>query len=140
LIAASRVLTLIDERTTHMQFSLINTGNESRDLAEESLRELEAVCREAGLPLVWVIVPRAQEIRGGSFWKSSLNGATDRLRGHFLALAEELNDPAVDLKPVLEDVQSRQESYLPGDSHWNEAGHEAVANSIIPELLLQLSP
>ena len=95
MIGMSRVLTLIDERTTHLQFSFINTGNKSRDLAEESLRDLAAACREADLPLVWVIVPRAQEIRGDSFWKRPLNGATDRLRQHFLGLAEELEVSAV---------------------------------------------
>lgn len=136
LIAASRVLSLIDERTTHLQFSLINTGNESRDLAEESLRNLESACREAGLPLVWVIVPRAQEIRGGSFWKQSLNGATNRLRKHFLGLADELDVTAVDLKPVLEKVQTSEETYLPRDSHWNEAGHRAVADAIVPFLII----
>lgn len=136
LIAASRLLSLIDDRTTHMQFSLFNTGNECRDLAEDSLRNLEAACREAGLPLVWVIVPRAQEIRGGSFWKQSLNGATNRLRKHFLGLADELDVTAVDLKPVLEKVQTSEETYLPRDSHWNEAGHRAVADAIVPFLII----
>jgi hypothetical protein len=140
LIAASRVLTLIDERTTHLQFSLINTGNESRDLAGESLRDLAAACDEAGLPLVWVIVPRAQEIRGGSVWMRPLNDATDRLRRHFLELAEDLGVTAVDLKPILEREQSSRETYLTGDSHWNEAGHGAVAEAIFPEIILHIHP
>jgi lysophospholipase L1-like esterase len=140
LIAASRVLTLIDERTTHLQFSLINTGNECRDLAEASLRDLAAECAGAGLPLVWVIVPRAQEIRGGSFWIRPLNDATDRLRRHYMELAEELGVAAVDLKPILEKEQSRRETYLTGDSHWNEVGHRAVAEAIFPEIIPYVHP
>jgi lysophospholipase L1-like esterase len=135
IIAASRLLTLIDLRTTNLQFSLINTSRKCRDLAEDSLRNLAAKCRADGLALVWVIVPRAQEIRPGGAWRRALNGATDRLRGHFLQLADELQVPAVDLKPVLLEVQSREEAYLPGDAHWTEAGHRAVAAEVLPRLL-----
>ncbi len=134
LIASSRLFTLMDQRTTHLQFSLINTSGECRDLADESLKNLAAACREAGLPLVWVIVPRAQEIRPGSFWKGALNGATEKLRKHFLDLAAGLKVPAVDLKPVLLSARARarQEVYLQADAHWNEAGHRAVADSLLP--------
>ena len=135
LIAASRLLTLADQRTTHMQFSLINTNGECRSLADESLTRLANICREADLPLVWLIVPRAQEIRPGGFWRRALNGATDRLRRHFLELADDLRVPIVDLKPPLASVQARQEAYLPGDSHWNEAGHRAVTEVLLPEFL-----
>ena len=140
LIAASRLFTLMDQRTTHLQFSLINTSGECRDLADESLKNLAAACREANLPLVWVIVPRTQEIRPGSFFKNALNGATDRLRSHFLDLAVELDVPVVDLRPVLMEVQSRQDAYLPADAHWNEAGHRAVTAAVLPELLHVLHP
>jgi len=135
LIAGSRLLTLADQRTTHMQFSLINTNGECRGLADESLARLAEICREADLPLVWLIIPRAQEIRPGGFWRRALNGATDRLRGHFLEFAEDLQVPIVDLKPALVSVQVQQESYLPGDSHWNEAGHLAVTKAMLPEVL-----
>ncbi|MCK9996382.1 MAG: SGNH/GDSL hydrolase family protein [Candidatus Krumholzibacteria bacterium] len=134
-IAGSRLLTLADQRTTHMQFSLINTNGECRGLADESLTRLANICREANLPLVWLIVPRTMEIRPGGFWRRALNGATNRLRGHFLELADNLQVPIVDLKPALESVQARQESYLPGDSHWNEAGHQAVTQALLPDVL-----
>ena len=140
LIASSRLLTLMDQRTTHLQFSLINTSGECRDLADESLKNLASACRDAGLPLVWVIVPRAQEIRSGGFLKNALNGATDRLRSHFLDLAVELDVPVVDLRPVLMEVQSREDAYLPADAHWNEAGHRAVTAAVLPELLHVLHP
>ena len=132
LIAASRLFSLMDQRTTHLQFSLINTSGECRNLADESLKNLAAACRKAGLPLVWVIVPRAQEIRPGGFLKNALNGATEKLRRHFLELATELEVQAVDLKPVLLSARSRQEVYLPTDAHWNEAGHRAVAEALHP--------
>ncbi len=135
LIAGSRLLTLADQRTTHMQFSLINTNGECRGLADESLARLAKICGEAGLPLVWLIIPRAQEIRPGGFWRRALNGATDRMRGHFIEFAADLQVPTVDLKPALESVQANQEAYLPGDSHWNEAGHQAVTRAVLPELL-----
>jgi len=135
LIAASRLLTLADQRTTHMQFSLINTNRECRGLADESLTRMANICREANLPLVWLIVPRAQEIRPGGFWRRALNGATDRLRGHFLELAHDLQVPIIDLKPALASVQARQEAFLPADSHWNEAGHQAVVQALLPEVL-----
>lgn len=140
LIAASRLLTLADQRTTHMQFSLINTNRECRSLADESLTRLADICREADLPLVWLIVPRAQEIRPGGFWRRALNGATDRLRRHFLELADDLRVPIVDLKPALASVQARQEAYLPGDSHWNEAGHRAVTEVLLSEVLKTWDP
>ncbi len=139
LIAASRLLTLIDGRTTTFQFSYINTNNECRDLASESMMNLATACREANLPLVWVLVSRTQEVRPGGFLRRSLNGATDRMRRHFMALAKELEVPIVDLKPVLVDVQAREEAYLPGDAHWTEAGHRAVAESVLP-VLLELCP
>lgn len=135
IISASSVLTFIDQRTFNLQFSLVNTRDECRDLADESLRTLATTCRKAGLPLVWVIVPRAQEIRPGGSWRRALNGATDRLRWHFLGLAAELQVPAVDLKPVLLEVQAREEAYLSGDTHWTEAGHRAVAQAVLPEVL-----
>ncbi|MEN8006037.1 MAG: SGNH/GDSL hydrolase family protein [Candidatus Krumholzibacteriota bacterium] len=140
LIAASRLLTLIDERTMQLQFSLINTSGSCRDLAEESLRDLAAACRDANLPLVWVIVPRTQEIRPGRFWRRALNGATDRMRGHFIGLAEELGVPVIDLKPVLIEVQEREDIYLPADAHWNEAGHRAVANEVLEMLMVNWKP
>ena len=135
LIAASRLLTLADQSTTHMQFSLINTNGECRSLADESLNRLANTCREAGLPLVWVIVPRAQEIRPGGGWRRALNGATDRLRRHFLELAADLQVPTVDLKPALISVQAQEEVYLPADAHWNEAGNQAVAQALQPAVL-----
>jgi lysophospholipase L1-like esterase len=135
LIAASRLLTLADQSTTHMQFSLINTGGECRRLADESLARLAKTCREANLPLVWVIVPRAQEIRPGGGWRRALNGATNRLRGHFLELAADLQVPTVDLKPALMSVQAQEEVYLPADAHWNEAGNQAVAKALLPAVL-----
>ncbi len=138
--AASRLLTLLDQRTTHLQFSLVNTNRECRNLTEESLRNLAAACREAGLPLVWVIVPRTLEIRPGRFLKRSLNGATDRLRRHFMALADELSVPVIGLKPVLAEVQAREEAYLPGDAHWNEAGHRAVSAAVLPVLGAAIFP
>lgn len=140
LIASSRLLTLMDQRTTHLQFSLINTSGECRDLTDESLKNLASACRDAGLPLVWVIVPRAQEIRSGGFLKNALNGATDKLRSHFLDLAVELDVPVVDLRPVLMEAQSREDAYLPADAHWNEAGHRAVTAALLPELLHVLHP
>ena len=140
LIAASCLLTLIDQRTTHMQFSLVNTSGECRDLAAESLTRLAKTCREANLPLVWVIVPRAQEIRPGGGWRRALNGATDRLRGHFLELAADLQVPIIDLKPVLMSVQAQKEIYLPADAHWNEAGHQAVAGAVLHDLLEAWQP
>jgi lysophospholipase L1-like esterase len=135
LIAGSRLLTLADQRTTHMQFSLINTNGECRGLADESLARLAEICAEADLPLVWLIIPRAQEIRPGGFWRRALNGATERLRGHFIEFADDLQVPIVDLKPVLVPIQEQQEAYLPGDSHWNEAGHLAVTRALLPEVL-----
>jgi lysophospholipase L1-like esterase len=134
-IAISRLLTFVDQRTFNLQFSLVNTSDDCRNLGDESLRNLEDACRDAGLPLVWVIVPRAQEIRPGGSWRRALNGATDRLRGHFMRLAAELGVPAVDLKPVLLEVQAREEAYLTGDTHWSEAGHRAVADAVLPHLL-----
>jgi lysophospholipase L1-like esterase len=134
LIASSRLLTLVDQRTTNLQFSILNHSGECRRLADESLENLAAACRAADLPLVWVIVPRAQEIRPGGFWKRGLNRGTDRLRRHFLALAADLGVPAVDLKPALLAARSREEVYLPSDAHWNEVGHRAVDQVLWPPL------
>ncbi len=135
IIAASRLLTLLDLRTTSLQFSLTNTNRECQTLACESMTQLAKVCREAGLPLVWLIVPRAQEIRSGPVWRGVLNGATDRMRTHFRELAADLKVPCLDLKPVLAKTQAKQDAYLAADAHWNEAGHRAVAAAVLPVLL-----
>lgn len=134
VIEASRLLTLIDQRTTNVQFSLRNTDEECCRLADSSLTELAQRCQADHIPLVWVIVPRAQEIRSGTFWRRGINGATDHLRTHFLEIARDLVVPVVDLKPALQGVQANQEAYLPGDAHWNAAGHRAVAEAVLPAL------
>jgi len=140
VIGASRLLTLIDERTTNVQFSLRNTDRRCRDLATESMLHLAGACSEADLPLVWVIVPRAQEIRPGRFWRRGLNGATNRLRTHFLGVAQKMAVPVVDLKPVLLAAQVREETYLSADAHWNESGHRTVATAVLPVLLQVWQP
>ena len=52
-----------------------------------------------------------------------------------LELAAEQAVPILDLKPALLEIQAREEAYLTGDAHWNEAGHRAVARSLVPMLL-----
>jgi len=123
-----------------VQFSLINTSTACRNLTDESLTRLAASCREAQVPLIWVIVPRATEIKPGGLLRRALNRATEDMRAHFTRLAADLDVPLLDLKPVLLSAQSRQEAYLPADAHWNEAGHQAVGQALLPVLLEHWQP
>jgi lysophospholipase L1-like esterase len=94
------------------------------------LRELAARCSGRGIPLVWVIVPRAGEVRGGGTMSRFLNRETARLRERFLEAAEAAGHPGLDLLPVLREAQGRGECYLPNDAHWNARGHRAVAAAV----------
>ena len=134
VIRASRILTLVDERTTDVQFGLKNARGKGGDLALDSLHEIAARCRERGLPLVWLVVPRAGEVRGGGVRTRLLNQQTARLRDHFLRATGEYGSPGFDLLPVLTEAQRGGECYLPHDAHWNERGHRAVAATVLPVL------
>lgn len=134
LIRASRILTLLDERTNHIQFGLRNARGPGGDLAVDSLYDLAERCHERGLPLVWLVVPRAGEVRGGGMMSGLLNRQTARLRGHFLKVTADYGSPGIDLLPVLRAAQQGGESYLPFDAHWNERGHRAVAEAVLPAL------
>jgi hypothetical protein len=134
VIRASRILTLLDERTNHIQFGLKNARGEGGDLAVDSLYQLAEMCHERGLPLVWLVVPRAGEVRGGGMMSGILNKQTARLRGHFLQVTADYGSPGIDLLPVLTEAQEGGESYLPHDAHWNERGHRAVAEAALPVL------
>jgi len=132
LIRASRLLGLIDRRTTHLQFSLRNTGGHARDLVEESMADLAGRCRGRGLPLVWVLVPRAGEVREGGRLSGWLNRRTAGLRRDLAEEARGLGVVTVDLLPPLVAAQRDGDCYLPNDAHWNGRGHRVVAGAVLP--------
>jgi lysophospholipase L1-like esterase len=134
LIRTSRLLTVIDERTTHLQFGLKNARGPGARQAIETMSRLAERCRALDVPLVWVIVPRAGEVRGGGAMARFLNRQTARLRERFLTAAGENGFPGIDLLPVLREAQTGGECYLPHDAHWNERGHRAVAAALLPHL------
>jgi len=134
VIRASRILTLLDERTNHIQFGLRNARGRGGDLAVDSLYDLAERCHERGLPLVWLVVPRAGEVRGGGMMSGILNNQTARLRGHFMQVTADFDSPGIDLLPVLTEAQAGGECYLPHDAHWNERGHRTVARAVLPVL------
>lgn len=134
LIRASRLLTVLDERTTHIQFGLKNARGRGAGLAVDTMSRLADRCRALDVPLVWVVVPRAGEIRGGGTMSRYLNGQTARLRDRFLTAATQSGFPRIDLLPVLREAQAGGECYLPHDAHWNERGHRAVARAVLPVL------
>jgi hypothetical protein len=134
LIRASRLLTVLDERTTHIQFGLKNARGRGAGLAVDTMSRLADRCRALDVPLVWVVVPRAGEIRGGGTMSRYLNGQTARLRDRFLTAATQSGFPRIDLLPVLREAQAGGECYLPHDAHWNERGHRAVARAVLPIL------
>jgi len=140
MIRASRILTLIDERTMHIQFGLRNARGKGHELANHSLMMLSDRCRELNLPLVWVIIPRSGEVRGGGIMTGFLNRETEKLRDLFLWITDNYGSPGIDLLPALTEAQKRGECYLPADAHWNERGHRAVADTLVPLLKQAINP
>jgi lysophospholipase L1-like esterase len=135
LVRASRLLTLLDERLQGVQLSLANTSDQALSLAGESLRELVVTCRRDRIPLLVVVIPRAQEIRGSGGVRRLLDPAARRAHQRLLALAGELRLPIVDLGACLAAAHRREPVFLPADVHWTAAGHRAVADTVLPALL-----
>jgi lysophospholipase L1-like esterase len=135
LVRASRLLSILDERLQGVQLGLANTNDQAQSLAAESLRELVATCRRDRIPLLLVVVPRAQEIRGSRGVRRLLDPAARRAHQRLLALADELQVPVLDLEACLAAAHRSAPVFLPADVHWTAAGHRAVADAILPALL-----
>jgi lysophospholipase L1-like esterase len=134
LFAASRVLSLLDHRTRLLQMNLANLRGRATDLTVDSLRELAGSCHRDGLPLIWLVVPRAQEVRGERGIESWLGRATERQRRRFLDLAAELEVPILDLQPLLADPALEGRVFLKDGVHWTALGHAVVAGALAPRV------
>jgi lysophospholipase L1-like esterase len=135
LVRASRLLTLVDERLQGVQLGVANTSDQALRLAAESVRDLVATCRRDRIPLLLVIVPRAQEIRGGGGVRRLLDPAARRAHQRVQSLADDLGVPTLDLSACLAAAQRQEPILLPLDVHWTATGHQAVADAILPALL-----
>lgn len=128
---ASRLLTLLDQRTRAIQLSLINISPAALKASKRSLEGLMASCGDGGSDLLIAIVPRHSEISGSGGLKRSIarwmmrrpqNMVTAAARGHGVTV--------IDLHEVLSRVEEDEGAYLAGDVHWSPAGHRAVADTL----------
>jgi len=134
LSRASRTVALVDGRTRWLQFFLANAGADARELAEVSVNRLIDACDEIGMPLLMVSVPQRKQILDGGLTGRIAAGLTRELRALPETIARRRGVPLLDLAPVLADVQSREDAYLPHDAHWTAAGHAAVARAVAEAL------
>jgi lysophospholipase L1-like esterase len=139
LIGRSRVLGWIDLRTRGAQFQVGNVLPGSVRLAAESLGELVTACRERGVPILLVLVPRRAEIADSGIPRLVARAMTGGGRRAWERVVREQEVGGVDLTAAVAAANEREAAYLPDDAHWTPAGHEAVARALVEpvaELLL----
>jgi hypothetical protein len=81
------------------------------------LRSFARELRRSGIELRWVLVPMEPSL-------SNLY--------HAIAQAEDV--PVLDLTPVFAEAADGETLTLPGDPHWNAAGHRLAAGRVASEL------
>jgi len=132
-LRSSRILSLVNQRTQHWQTFMTNAGPKGRKLAAAAVNDLIAECRTLEAPVLLVVIPQRNQIRGGgASWLTRL--LTGPLRRLPRQIAEQQNIPVLDVTDALLTVHRREDVFLPYDAHWTAAGHEAVARAIVTAL------
>jgi lysophospholipase L1-like esterase len=131
----SRLVAFVDQRSRGLQFHLANASPQA---ARELARSLDALvnrCREDGIPLMLVIVPRRSEIATGTPVRRLIGKLSVwQARRAAQRVARSYDVPIIDLRGVLIAAEQRAGCYLTGDVHWTPAAHEAVAEAILGAL------
>lgn len=107
-------------------------------VTEAILARLAAVCKERGVPLAVVVIPKDQAVLGSGL-RRALHTRTLGLVGEML---DRLEVPYLDLTAALAAaIQSQPGTalYFPRDGHWTPAGH-AVAAHALASWLPEASP
>jgi lysophospholipase L1-like esterase len=133
-IRRTRLLTLLDNRTRSMQFSVANTSPAALAEARHSLEGLVTTCDKAGVRLLMAIAPRRSEVAGGRLKKWIARRWMKKARQVPLDIAHAHEIPVVDLRDILIAVEDDGGAYLEGDVHWSPAGNRAVAAAILDAL------
>ncbi|MCK4409942.1 MAG: hypothetical protein KAW67_07640 [Candidatus Eisenbacteria sp.] len=131
VIGRSRLLSMLNRRTSVLRFQLANASNEALRATSRSMNALLQTCAEHGIRTVCVIVPHRSEIVAGSFKARLALAQSARARRLRASLAEQHGVPLIDVTDALSEAQKAEEVYLPNDPHWTPAGHRAVAKAIL---------
>ncbi len=103
-------------------------GKRGLDLAIENMDKLAALCKKAGIKLTVAVYPWPQQIQHRLLENLQVTAWRDYSKRHGAQF--------VDLFPKFIDQRShtsiRAKYFLDGDVHWNEAGHQLVADSVAP--------
>ncbi|NNE44473.1 MAG: hypothetical protein HKN12_09705, partial [Gemmatimonadetes bacterium] len=130
-IDRSRELTWLDLRTRAAQYQAANVLPASVRQAEESMRELVALCRERDVPVLLVRLPRRTEITDTGLRGKLGRWMTAGPRAMHDRVAADLDVPLRDVTGAIAATYAAGPAFLPNDPHWTPAGHAAVADSLI---------
>jgi hypothetical protein len=127
----SRLFQLLHRRSLPLQFHAANVSGRAIRQVESSMARLAAECERRGIHLLLVTVPRRIEITSTGLQGWSSRQLTRRAKRMQERFARRRDIPLLDLAPTLLDVERRGSAYLASDTHWNERGHRAAAQSIL---------
>jgi hypothetical protein len=102
-------------------------GRDGLEAGRRSMDALLALLREHGIALGVAVHPWPDQVLAGD--------AGERQVGFWRDWCAENEVPFLDLFPLFvngeDPVATLQQYYIPGDVHWNEAGHERVAAAFL---------
>jgi hypothetical protein len=140
IIDGSRFLTMLDWRTSAIQFKIVNACSPAVRAMAGCLDELLHGCEATGARALMVILPQRTEVAstGPRAWIATAMAASARREA--ARIAGEHGVLGIDATETLRAVHAQEGAYLPNDPHWTSAGHAAVARlireALPPEWLL----
>ncbi len=102
-------------------------GRQGLILAVENMEKLAALCKQARIKLTVAIYPWPQQIQTRQLENMQVKAWRDFAQRHGAGF--------IDLFPRFIDERAyqavRAKYFIPGDVHWNEAGHQRVAETVL---------
>ncbi len=143
IIDGSRLLSLVDYRTSPLQFKIANARGAALEATAGCLNGLLSTCEARGLSVLMVVMPQRSEITSTGLEAWLVGAGTASARRLVARIADEHGVLRTDATEALRSVHAREGAYLQNDPHWTPAGHTAVAREILvalPEVWLVDDP
>jgi hypothetical protein len=134
VIEGSRFLTMIDQRTSAVQFKIANAGGAAVRATTGCVDELLSMCEATGPRVVMVVLPQRSEVAGAGARARVAGAMAASARREVARIADRHGVLSIDATEALRAVQAHEGAYLPNDPHWTPAGHAAVAREILGAL------